>query len=354
MVIDFFIHKLTVSESLISVTSTASFIFVVPFIIFSPFFGLFSDKYPKSTIIRIAKFLEIIVMCIATLAFYFKDTYLGYTTLFFMALQSAFFGPAKYGIIPEITLKERLNYSNSYVNITTGLAAVFGTAVAPFIWDGFKQSDVQNYTILGLVCIAIAILGFINTFFIDQTKAQNPSVVIRPTNIFKSFLQSLTIGHKNKRIINMILWSSIFQMIVHFALITLVPFGEEHLALDEADSSKTLLIPAVFGLLAGSLVVSQISKDMIHLKYTHQSLYMAPIFMIMLAYIGLYFPISQSIYICSLMSFTLGCTGAFMTIPSETYLHAIAKDKDRARVEATKKSISLYRRPFSRLYVTDI
>ena len=62
-------YILSESEILQGTAAIAGNIFVIPFILFSVYFGKLSDKYAKSRIIKQAKILEFIVMSIGLLTF---------------------------------------------------------------------------------------------------------------------------------------------------------------------------------------------------------------------------------------------------------------------------------------------
>src|SRR3990167_240090 len=85
-----------------TILSLAGAIFVIPFLLFSSGAGVLADKISKRTIIVVAKCLELAIMLFAVLAIYLESEFGAFTCLFFMAAQSALFGPSKYGIIPEL------------------------------------------------------------------------------------------------------------------------------------------------------------------------------------------------------------------------------------------------------------
>ncbi len=89
----------------------AMIVFAAAFLLFSGLAGFLADKISKRTIIVGAKVAEILVMLAGLIGFYYFET-IGLTgmmvILFFMGLQSAFFGPAKYGILPEMVRENDL------------------------------------------------------------------------------------------------------------------------------------------------------------------------------------------------------------------------------------------------------
>jgi len=73
-------------------------IFILPFFLFSAIAGQIADKFSKDLIIRIVKALEIVIMTLGMMGFIYENLILLLATLFFMGLQSTFFGPVKYSI----------------------------------------------------------------------------------------------------------------------------------------------------------------------------------------------------------------------------------------------------------------
>ena len=64
--------------------------------------GALADRLSKSTIIKAANVLEVLVMALGLLAIYL-ESYLGLLLVVgCMGAQSALFGPSKYGVLREI------------------------------------------------------------------------------------------------------------------------------------------------------------------------------------------------------------------------------------------------------------
>ena len=88
-------------QSLVTVAAGA---FILPFFIFSATAGQLADKFEKSRLIRLIKLAEIAIMGLAFAGFIWGDVYLMIGVLFLMGAQSTFFGPLKYGILPDLSL----------------------------------------------------------------------------------------------------------------------------------------------------------------------------------------------------------------------------------------------------------
>ncbi|MFM9115301.1 MAG: hypothetical protein ACKOU6_03970, partial [Planctomycetota bacterium] len=88
----------------------ALLMFSLPFILFSGYAGFLSERFSKTTVIRSCKLAEVLIMLLGTLCFWIltrqqlSTTVIGGLSLvlFLMGGHSAFFGPSKYGVLPEL------------------------------------------------------------------------------------------------------------------------------------------------------------------------------------------------------------------------------------------------------------
>src|SRR5579859_3492368 len=92
----------------------ALFLFAFPFVLFSGFAGYLADRISKQRIIVAMKIAEIAVMFAGFLAFHATYGRIGclLIVVFLMGTHSAFFGPSKYGILPELFREEDLPQVN--------------------------------------------------------------------------------------------------------------------------------------------------------------------------------------------------------------------------------------------------
>ena len=155
--------------------SEAMIVFAAAFLLFSGLAGFLSDKISKRTVIIGAKVAEIFVMFAGLMGFYYYET-IGFTgmlvILFFMGLQSAFFGPAKYGILPEMVRESDLPRANGVFLMFTFLAIIFGTAVAGLLLGLLGE----KIWVASFVCIAIAVVGTLTSLLVRRVPVADPSL----------------------------------------------------------------------------------------------------------------------------------------------------------------------------------
>jgi acyl-[acyl-carrier-protein]-phospholipid O-acyltransferase/long-chain-fatty-acid--[acyl-carrier-protein] ligase len=87
-----------------------------------------------------------------------------------MGVHSAIFGPAKYGILPEMVRARDLPRFNGIIQMTTFLALIGGTVLAGFLMDVFGN----RLWVPGMVCVAIAVIGTATSFLVRRTPVAEP------------------------------------------------------------------------------------------------------------------------------------------------------------------------------------
>ena len=157
-------------------------IFIFPFFLFSATAGQLADHYPKWILMRWVKVWEIGVMVLAGVGFAIDNLALLLAVLFLMGMQSTFFGPAKYAILPELLDDETLVGGNALVAMATFLAILLGTITGGLVVAGGDRWVSR----LGLMVVAVAALGFVTSLFIKKMPAANPELTVsldpvRPT-----------------------------------------------------------------------------------------------------------------------------------------------------------------------------
>ena len=88
---------------------------------------------------KTVKYVEVSVMLLGVFAFYTGSFVLMCMVLGFMATQSAFFSPAKYGYIPEVCPPSAISNANGWMEMTTFTSIIFGVGVTGVLFDSMKK-----------------------------------------------------------------------------------------------------------------------------------------------------------------------------------------------------------------------
>ena len=215
-------------------------IFSLPFILFSGIAGDISEKYPKRRIMVLMKWAEIGIMLAGAIALQVKSApFLG-IVLFVMGVQSAFFGPSKYGGLPELVHPNNLIRANGAVTMTTFLAVLLGSGLAGPLIDGFGD----DLWVTGIVCIAIAGIGTWAAHGIRHVPAQKPDHPL-PRQPFGNLLTTIRQLKKQDGLMGLVVLNSVFwfnSAVINQGIIGLG--GEAYLGIGEGEQTKLTLVLA--------------------------------------------------------------------------------------------------------------
>jgi MFS family permease len=172
-------HELTEKQAI----ALMPILFYAPWAIFCTLAGYLADRYSKRTSLVFWKFAEVAICAVALFGFYLGDTYglwqgpwivLG--TVFLMGMHSAFFVPAKYGVMPEILPPHELAKGNGLLESLSFLAVILGTVSGGILSFLFVGQE----TIIGIILLMLAVVGAIASLFIHQMPAANPTLQFPP------------------------------------------------------------------------------------------------------------------------------------------------------------------------------
>ena len=145
-------------------TTLTFVVFTLPLMLVSVVAGVFSDRFGKHVVIVVMKAVEVALMALGTLALYGNPSggLLPLMVLGGMAVQSALFSPAKYGILPELLPHERLAVGNGQLELWTFLAIIGGTGTGGVL---LHLSGTSPW-LAGLVLLLFSLAGFAASFLV--------------------------------------------------------------------------------------------------------------------------------------------------------------------------------------------
>lgn len=237
----------------------AMIVFAVAFLLFSGFSGWLADRTTKRTLIIASKAAEILVMSLGLIGFFFYDQIgLGgmMVVLFLMGTQSAFFGPPKYGILPEMLRDSDLPKANGIFLMFTFLAIIFGTALITL----FGATPATAWRTATL-CIVIAIAGTATSLLVRRTPIANPGAKLRGVDLLVP-PEMLRLVWRDKQLLLAVLVTSSFWMLGGMVQSGVNSLGKTQLDLGNATSILTAMLGV--GIPIGCVVGGYLSKDRIN------------------------------------------------------------------------------------------
>jgi 1-acyl-sn-glycerol-3-phosphate acyltransferase len=321
------------------VTNLAAGLFILPFFLFSGVAGRLSDKYDKGRIMRIIKACEIGIMAVGAVGFYLGNNVLLFLTLFLMGTHSAFFGPAKYSILPQHLKDDELMTGNALVEMGTFLAILIGT-LAGGLLAGHRDMHVIAASIL-----AVAALGWLASLRIPPAAPSAPDLKLN-WNPFSESADLTRILRRKPALFNSVLGISWFWYFGATLLAQVPNLAKNALYGDE---SVVTLMLAVFSvavglgaLLSAKLSHGDIELGIVPLGALGLSLFAADLSLIRypdaagLAGVGefLHGP-GAAAHIRALIDLALiGISGSLFIVPLYALIQARADEDARSRVIA--------------------
>jgi acyl-[acyl-carrier-protein]-phospholipid O-acyltransferase/long-chain-fatty-acid--[acyl-carrier-protein] ligase len=150
-------------------TAIVSMILLAPLTLISLPAGVLADRVSKRTVIVAMKVLELALLLAGTAALYFQPNggLLSISVLGVLGVQTAFFVPAKYGILPEILPHERLSAGNGLLEMISNLAIIVGIVAGPVILYFVRGHEWAG----GLVLAALSTCGLLAALTIPRVEA---------------------------------------------------------------------------------------------------------------------------------------------------------------------------------------
>jgi acyl-[acyl-carrier-protein]-phospholipid O-acyltransferase/long-chain-fatty-acid--[acyl-carrier-protein] ligase len=153
------VFKIYDGQTQIILTAIVNGLILLPFVLlFSPA-GFLSDRHQKPLIMKASAGVAVALTLLITLSYYLGWFQFSFAMTFLLAAQSAFYSPAKYGYIKELTGKDELATANAVVQAVTIVAILFGVFAFSVLFEwGLAGVSYENDSQL---LQAIAPLGWI-------------------------------------------------------------------------------------------------------------------------------------------------------------------------------------------------
>jgi acyl-[acyl-carrier-protein]-phospholipid O-acyltransferase/long-chain-fatty-acid--[acyl-carrier-protein] ligase len=145
-------------------------LFSLPFVLFSMAGGFLADRFSKRTVAIGTRSLEILVMLLALAGLARGNMWLCFAAIFLVSAEAAIFGPAKYGILPELLPEKELSWGNGVLELGTFLAIITGTIAAGYMSEDFRGRQTWS----GLIFVGLAALGLVASLGITRLPAADP------------------------------------------------------------------------------------------------------------------------------------------------------------------------------------
>jgi MFS family permease len=262
--------------------SVAGFLFALPFVLFSGFAGFLADRVSKRRIVVTMKVAEIGVMAGGFLAFHALSGQLFWliVVLFAMGTHSAFFGPSKYGILPELFRERDLSRVNGMIQMTTFLSIIFGMTLAGLIKEWYGD----RLWVASEMCMGIAVVGTLTSLWVRRTPVAHPGLPFTRSALLMSS-ETWKMLRNDRPLLLTLLISSLFWFIGGVIQFLVNDFGK--LQLRYGDGRTSVIVASIaIGIMLGCLWAGQRSKGPIGYGFVTLGAWGIVICLLGLAFLG--------------------------------------------------------------------
>jgi acyl-[acyl-carrier-protein]-phospholipid O-acyltransferase/long-chain-fatty-acid--[acyl-carrier-protein] ligase len=308
--------------------SFAGFIFVAPFLLFSGYAGQLADKFEKRSVVIVTKAFEIAATTFALFALMSGSIEWMLAVLFFTAAQAAFFSPAKYGIVPELVADKHLARANGLLEMSTFIAIILGTVGGSYLVAVWKHQPAY----IGLVLIAIAILGSVTSLKIVRTPAPLTQRAFS-WNPFADVLAGVKGLAIDRVLMLTVLGTTFFWFLGALFQMLVLLFGKEVLHCTETQTGL-LMASLAIGIGTGSMAAGRLSGDKIEPG-------LVPIGAFGMAIAAFVLAFASSSLIAALVALAvLGFMGGLFVVPLNAILQHRPNTDEKGRAIATANFVN--------------
>lgn len=307
-------------------TGIVNLMLTVPFVLLLGWAGQLSDRRSKSGMIIATRIAEVPIGVLALVGFMTDSPWLVLLAFLLLASESAMFGPAKYGCLPEIVPASRVNEANGLVNMTTNIAILLGVVLGGMLLG-------VSAVVVGGAIVGFACLGLGSSLFMRGLPPVNPGLQWR-LNPFAPYLDAIRTVRPGLVWSATLAWSWFYAAAI--VVLAIMPQYRGPLGLSESESGLLLASVGV-GIGIGCVTAGRLSGPRIRGRFTiGGGLVVATVFwglgMLQPDALGFW-----SLWACFAVA---GIGAGFFLIPLQAIQQLRSPSGGRARVVATANALS--------------
>jgi acyl-[acyl-carrier-protein]-phospholipid O-acyltransferase/long-chain-fatty-acid--[acyl-carrier-protein] ligase len=323
--------------------------FTVPYLLLATGAGYLADRFSKRSVIVGCKVAEIVLMLLGVASILFGSLWMLFGVVALMGCQSALFGPAKFGSLPEILKPDKLSAGNGWMGLVTVAASALGTISGLWLYsvvtpDLNSPPGLTALLPVAAVLLSVAVVGWLCSLLIPRVPAADPER--KPAvNPVTDTVRNLKLLVSNKPLLRTALGIGFFWMLASLAQMNIDPFGEVVLGLDKSEIGLLMGV-LVVGLGLGSVLAGLASGKAVELG-------LVPLGAMGIATCSLFLFLAGSSVIPDVAIatqnayawtcfwlFALGVFSGLFNIPLEAYLQHNSESKTRGTILAASNFVA--------------
>lgn len=303
--------------------------FVVPYLLFAAPAGYLADRYSKRKVIVACKVAEIVLMAAGVVAIASGNMIFLFAVLFSMGTQSALFGPAKLGAMPEMLPPRDLSAANGVMGLVTILATVVGTGLGSVLFVSTADSTALRVAACGGALVGAAVVGWLASLLIAPAAAAAPHRAF-PKNLLRSAWTDLALLARHPGLFRVALGTAFFWSVASLAQLNVDALVVEEFGKPQTSVATALAVLAI-GVGAGSVLAGYLSGGKVELGLVPLGAAGVALFAMLLNFV------SQG-YLVWL--FLLGASGGTFSVPLAVYMQDRSPSDSRGAILAAGNFLS--------------
>ena len=247
-------------------------LFILPYFLFSAIAGQLADKYDKAVIARRVKLVEIAAMIFGVASLWIGNPYANLAVLFFAGTLAAFFGPIKYGVLPQYLKREELIGGNALIELGTFVTILLGT-----MFGGFLVLSSWGKPLLSVSIVALAVAGWLAARKMPEAPG-TPDLAF-DWNIIRQTGKLLGYTRERIDVFWAVLGASWFWFLGTIILVQFPVFTKDVLLADEY-VANIFIATFTIGIGAGSMLTNMLLKGEVSAKYVPVAAIMMTVFLV--------------------------------------------------------------------------
>lgn len=259
-------------ETQVVLTALVNGLILLPFILlFSPA-GHVADSYPKVRILRGSAWAAVAVSLGITAAYYQGLFWLAFAMTLVLAIQSAFYSPAKYGLVKGLFGKPRLAEANGLIQAVTIGAILAGTVAFTALFESWILPSAQtpdellrSIAPLGWLLVLNSVIQVMALYRLKPDNAQPSTTPLTWQRYIKgsALKDNLSILGRQPVLRLSIIGLATFWSVGQVLLAAFPAYAKDALSIDNTLVLQGILAASGIGIALGSLLASKLSRNRI-------------------------------------------------------------------------------------------
>lgn len=308
-------------------------LFALPYLLFSAYAGWLADRFPKRNVIIGTKIWELAAMLTGAVGVLTGSWVLIIGMVFMMGFQSAVFGPALNGSIPELYPPCYVTRANAILKVFTTVAILLGMVAGGWCLsiDGTLFGQPLKHVVIALTAVTVSVVGVVASFGVPRRPGADPTAPLPWAGPVETVKQLIRL-RKDPILAKTVLADVFVWSIGALQLIIIPGVAKRQFGMGKATASNLM-----FALLVGIALGGSLAPKLAGGARWHRVLVPSAIAMGVLALAAplvTILPVNEAVWAMALLLLLIGAAGGLFMIPCESFIQVRPAAEEKGTVIA--------------------